>query len=248
MGDHLHEQTAHRVGAHEDNHALQDLSALGGREARSRVDLHLDGAGGQDVGVARVEGGAGDERMVQGLPRGDTIARVANQQALHEVHAGVRDVLELLVREGRVLGEDRVVHVLDGFAVERRRAGQQHVAQHAERPDIAATVVVAVEHLGGGVVAGADLLGQALLLGEVLRQTEVDENQRRRRIIILEQEVLQLQISMDDAILVQIVDRGEHVAHQLRGAILAEDEALVLAGVQQLEQLSTATQVRDDVN
>jgi hypothetical protein len=55
-------------------------------------------------------------------------------------------VPELLLWVDGLLLEDGVVDVLDVFAVEGRRPRQQHVAQHAQRPDVAAVVVRRVQH------------------------------------------------------------------------------------------------------
>lgn len=147
-------------------------------------------------------------------------------------------MFELLVGERGFLREDGVVHVLYALAVERGRAGQQHVAEHAETPEIAAEVVVAVEHFGRRVVAGADLLRELFVAREVFREAEVDEDERRVRVVVFEEEVLEFEVAVHDAAFVKVVHGREHVAHEFRGAVLAEDEALVLAGVQQLEEFT----------
>ena len=267
MRDHLHEHSGQVVRLDVDHEAVHDLVELVDGQQRMGAGVLRD-LSGADVVVLREEGRARDEGVLQGLcgrgsvphlPDQQTLpmqsvrysllaSRICGAQYLHEVHAGVGDVLELLVVEVGLLVEDGVVDVLHGLAEEGRRAGQQHVAQHAQGPHVAAVVVVAVQHLRGRVVAGAHLLGQSLVGREVLGQTEVDQDQRRVGVVVLEQEVLQLQVAVHDAVLVQVVDRAEHVAHELGGAVLPEHEALVLAGVQQLEQLPAAAQVGHDVH
>lgn len=80
-------------------------------------------------------------------------AHLPDQELLHEIHASIADMLELLVHKSRFLGQDRRVDILDGLAVERRAAGEEHVAEDAQRPDVAAMIIVAIEDFWCRVVA-----------------------------------------------------------------------------------------------
>lgn len=47
--------------------------------------------------------------------------------------------------------------------------------------------------------------------------------------MIFKQKIFQLQITMNDAIFVEIINGREHISHELGSAVFAEDEALVLS-------------------
>lgn len=112
-----------------------------------------------------------------------------------------------------------MVHVVHSLPEEGRGSGEQHVAQHAQRPHVALVVVVAVQDLRGRVVTGAHFLCKAFAHADMLGQTEVDQDQRGVGVVVLEQEVLELQVSVHNPVFVQIVNRTEHVAHQLGRAV-----------------------------
>ena len=147
---------------------------------------------------------------------------------LHEIHARVGNVFKLLIVEVGFLVQNRVVHIFYGLAEERRRpyywrlietfsdflwkrwrqynfTWEKHITQHAKGPHVAAVVVIAVEHFWSSVVAGANLLSEALVRREVLWQAEIDQDEWRVRVVIFEQKVLQFQISVHNAFL-QIYD------------------------------------------
>jgi hypothetical protein len=148
--------------------------------------------------------------------------------------------------EGRVReakGREGVNRTIEGW-----RAREEHVADDSQRPHIAPIVIVAGQHLRGGVVARPHALVHALVGVEVFAQAEVDHDERRGRRVALEQKVLELEVAVDDALAVEVVDAGEHVSHQARGAVFAEDVALVLARGEELIELSSSAQVSHEVD
>ena len=101
--------------------------------------------------------------------------------------------------------------------VQRRRAGQQLVQQHAQRVDVAAGVdveVVQLRLLGAHVLQRADHraeLGEQRLLGQLLAgrlgHAEVDHLRHRLAVVQGDQHVGRLEVAVDDPLLVGVLDR-----------------------------------------
>ena len=140
----------------------------------------------------------------------------------------------LLTGERVVAGLDLVEDVLVGAAVEGRAAREQDVEDDPAAPDVAALVVVLLEHLGGDVVGGAELLAEFLVLLEGLGGAEVDDHDVVDGARLVEQQVLGLHVAVHDVLRVAVVNCRQHLAHHVRRVALGE----ALARVDLVEQLA----------
>ena len=128
----------------------------------------------------------------------------------------------------RVLGfggsSSRIIRRISSYAalresllVERRRAGQQFVEQHAERIDVGARVDVQAAHLGllgAHVQRRADHLrevGVDRALGQLLvdrfGHAEVDDLGHRLAVVRRDQHVRRLDVAVDDPFLMGVLHR-----------------------------------------
>ena len=88
--------------------------------------------------------------------------------------------------------------------IERRRAGEQHVRDHAHRPDVAFLIVRPRQDLGRDVINRSVHGRHGLRRGENLGEAEVDQLQLRLLGLVGVDPVLQLQIPVNIIILVQV--------------------------------------------
>jgi hypothetical protein len=108
--------------------------------------------------------------------------------------------------------------------VERLGAGQQFVEQHAERIDVGARVDVEPRHLrllGRHVLGRAEdlrVLREQRLLGQLgagrLGDAEVDHLRHRHAVVQRHQHVARLDVAMDDALVVRVLDRLADLGEQ----------------------------------
>mmetsp|Transcript_17100 Transcript_17100/g.42875 ORF Transcript_17100/g.42875 Transcript_17100/m.42875 type:complete len:270 (+) Transcript_17100:1933-2742(+) len=213
--------------------------ALGEQRQRHRVAAH----------VARLVAGrlparvAADPRVLQQLGDGGAQGGLAHQHGAHEVHGVTRQVRRVL----HLLGADEVQRLLGVGRGKGRAAGEQLVREHAHAPavhlggvaDGGVLLVVggvlldgAVQDLGGQVVDGAQPRVGHLVLG-VDGQPKVGDLDLEG---VVEQDVLGLDVSVRDAVGVQVVDdEQEGVQHQLHRRALRQPPAIP---VQQREQIA----------
>ena len=184
-----------------------------------------------------------DPRVLQSLLSRGALLRVVGQQRADEALAVLRDGLPDAVVE-RVLALANLLHdVLVGLAVEGRHSGKEDVGDDTSGPDVALMVVVLVENLGGDVVGRAQLLVKVTVGVVDKGSAEVDDLDLIELLVLLEQDILGLQVTVDDVGLVAVVDAGEHLLHEDGTVSLAE-----LAALQDLvEELSTFADLGDEV-
>jgi hypothetical protein len=133
--------------------------------------------------------------------------------------------------------------LLIGLTVEGRHTGQQDVSNDTCRPDIALLIVVFVEHLGSDVVWRAELLVKISVRVVDERGAEVDDLDLIKLLVLLEENILRLEVSVDDVVLMAVVDAGKDLLHQDRTVSLGK-----LAALQDLvEELSSLADLSDEV-
>lgn len=131
----------------------------------------------------------------------------------------VRDLRPVLGIEFQFLLQDAFEDLLVVFSLKWRVPAQHDEEDDAEAPDIAGEVVVTLEYLRRHVVGGADygmhLLTGVLLLNlpEALRKSEIYQLNLGLVRLVRKQEVLRLQISVTDPMLMEMLDCGEDLAH-----------------------------------
>eukprot|EP00187_Rhodella_violacea_P013932 CAMPEP_0184716438 /NCGR_PEP_ID=MMETSP0314-20130426/6173_1 /TAXON_ID=38298 /ORGANISM="Rhodella maculata, Strain CCMP 736" /LENGTH=308 /DNA_ID=CAMNT_0027179839 /DNA_START=224 /DNA_END=1146 /DNA_ORIENTATION=+ len=160
--------------------------------------------------------------MPQRLRRGQPPPRVAFQQALHEVDRLRLRERHLLLRAVPVDGppRDELERLLDAAACEGVPAGGHVEGQDAARPEVdGGAVGRAGEDFGGDEVRGADLGLEVLGLGGVVVGCgeEVGEAEVRELGVVgvggvLHEDVFELEVAVDDAAGVEVLDGGEDVA------------------------------------
>ena len=172
--------------------------------------------------------------------RSQPMTRVAIEEAFDEVAAlGAEGVTgEADLAEGDVL-----VHLLRLLGVEGTPTATHLEDQDAERPKI--------HHLGVAVLVQEDLGGQVLgraaegvgrvVLGQVrLGETEVAEGDMA---VGIQQDILRFEISIDDVVLMQVLQRQDQLGDVEFGPMLVEVTVLLEVP----EELPTRHEVRNEV-
>ena len=125
-------------------------------------------------------------------------------------------------------GIDQVVPCFEIAGLEGPRAGEEFVQQHAKAVDVGARVDVLAgqaellrTHVGGRAdelpeAGGEGLLGQGLL--DRLGNTEVDDFRGRPAILQRDEYVRRLEVAMDDAFLVRVLNGAADLDEQGRPA------------------------------
>lgn len=133
-----------------------------------------------------------------------------------------------------------------GVAVEGRIAAKHDVCDDTQRPDIALLSVLALKNLGGDVVGGTGLGAVQLSFLERFGETEINELDLVEHGVGFlggQKEILRLQITMDNLILMAVEDGGDHLTHEMLGLHLRE--GLVLDDG--IEQLATRAQLHNEL-
>jgi hypothetical protein len=131
------------------------------------------------------------------------------------------------------------------LAPERRVAAEQGVRNDTHGPHVdRLAVALAVHDLGGSVAERARHGLQGLLLAsQRLGNTKVGEDEVRVGVFGDVDEVLGFQISVDNVVVVQVVNSGENLLDRLRGIFLSEPALLANS----VKELSTGGELGDNV-
>mmetsp|Transcript_35935 Transcript_35935/g.100950 ORF Transcript_35935/g.100950 Transcript_35935/m.100950 type:complete len:373 (-) Transcript_35935:476-1594(-) len=232
VGVHLYERIAH-LGAllvgqgpsHHVHRGSPEVGCLG--ETAQGVDGRL-----VDLVVAREDVVALlDPRGLQRLGSAEPRRGVDHEQRLDEVLGLRRDLLPLpLLPAVPALSDQPDLGLL--------RAGERHVPEQQDEhrdpqaPHVALAAVALPQDLGGDVGQRAAAEAQLGVRRPELREAEVDELQVLRLLGIVE-DVLKLDVSMDDAVAVDVVQGQKDLPGNLRGLAL-RDSLLRLDAVEQL--------------
>lgn len=144
--------------------------------------------------------------MLQGLFSGRALSWFVGKQRPDEALAVLRDGLPDTVFERELTLTNLLHDILVRLAVERRHARKQNVGDHTSGPDIALMVVVLVEDLWSDIVWRAEFFVEATVWVIDERGTEVDDLNLVEFLILLEQDILWLQVTMHDVCLMAVVD------------------------------------------
>mmetsp|Transcript_22174 Transcript_22174/g.48489 ORF Transcript_22174/g.48489 Transcript_22174/m.48489 type:complete len:219 (+) Transcript_22174:857-1513(+) len=152
-----------------------------------------------------------------------------------------------------VTGIERIVPKFDlgehfgvRVAKEGRIAAEHDVHDDADAPEVAELVVLAGQDLGRHVVRGTRLSGEHFTCFKLAGQTEVDDFQK----ILLngslghEQEILRLEISVANMVLVHVVDGPDNLLHQYGGLDLGEVSGLDNS----VEEFSSSSEFHHEVD
>mmetsp|Transcript_13249 Transcript_13249/g.34317 ORF Transcript_13249/g.34317 Transcript_13249/m.34317 type:complete len:474 (-) Transcript_13249:54-1475(-) len=190
-----------------------------------------------EVGVPLYVGDGQAARGVLHQQVGDEVAALGGQPAGHDVvarhDAGERGVAALRLALGAVL-----------LAVEGKVAAEQRVQQHAAAPDVGLLAVIrgVLQHLGRDVLRRAHArLGHRLVVG--LREPKVAQLDLRR-VVGREQDVLQFDVSTDDALAVHVVNGADDLLEEVQRLALAEAGPPVLHDV--VEQVALRQVLHDE--
>jgi hypothetical protein len=132
----------------------------------------------------------------ESLLGGGSLGSLVGQKLGDEVLAVIRDRGPGLVVKVKGTLADFTHNFLVGLAVERRLAGEEDVSDDTAGPDVALGVVVLVKNLRGDVVGGSELLVEGA--GGIVDEggTEVNDLELVELLVLLEEDVLGLEISV----------------------------------------------------
>ena len=130
-----------------------------------------------------------------------------------KVFASVTDVVPCFVIEGKSTSTDFLHDFLVALAVEWRLTTQQDVANYPTTPDIALFSVVLVQNFRCNIVWGAELFIQLLVWVIDKRGSKVNNLDLIELFVLLKQDILWLEISVDNLVLMAVVDTGKYLFH-----------------------------------
>jgi len=135
-----------------------------------------------------------------------TLILILGEELSDEVLGLVRNRVPDGVAEGELANLDLLHDLLIRGAIEGRDTGQHDVRDDTARPDVALGAVALGEDLGGDVIRRTELLREHLLLVVDKGGTEVDDLDLVELLVLLKQDVLGLQVSVHDVVLVAVVN------------------------------------------
>ena len=185
--------------------------------------------------------------VLEALLSGDSLRWVLLKHLAHEVLSGIRDSVPVGGVEGEWLLQDISEDLLVVVTFERRVSTKEDKEDDAETPNIAGLVIVAFEYFWGDIVRSTDDGVHALnflLLRETLRETKIDQFDFGVLGSVVHEEVLWLQVSMDNAVSVQVLDCTDHLAHDIGGVTLGEP----LSGDDAVKKLSALAVLHNNMD
>ena len=121
------------------------------------------------------------------------------------------------------------------ISVEWWHSGQDNVGDDTNGPQIAFLVIFLVQDLWGDVVWGSKLLIKWLVLVEYERGTEIDDLDLIEVFVLFKENILWLQISVDDFLLMAVVDARKNLLNQNSAVLLCK----LASGNDFIEKLSS---------
>ena len=185
--------------------------------------------------------------VFEALLSADSLSWVLLKHLAHEVLGGIRDSVPVCGIECEWLLQDITEDLLVVVTFERRVSTKEDKEDDAETPDIAGLVIVAFEYFWGDIVRSTDDGVHALnflLLREALRETKIDQLDFRVFGSVVHEEVLWLQVSMDNAVSVQVLDGTDHLTHDIGGVTLSEP----LSGDDAVKELSALAVLHNNMD
>ena len=185
--------------------------------------------------------------MLEALLSGDSLSRVLLKHLAHEVLGLIRDSVPVGGVKGKWLLEDISEDLLVVITFERRVSTKEDKEDDAETPNIAGLVVVTLEHFWGDIIRCTDDGVHALnflLLREALGKTKINQFDLGVLGGVVHKEVLRLQVSMDNAVSMQMLDSTDHLAHDIGGVALGEP----LSSDDTVKKLSALAVLHNDVD
>ena len=172
-----------------------------------------------------------------------TLLSGVREQARDKVLAILRNRLPDAVVE--VVGAlTHLLHdVLVGLTIERWHAREENVSNDATGPDIALLVVVLVEDFRCDIIRRAELLVEVAVWIVDEGRAEINDLDLVVLLVLLEQDILGLQITMHNVPLVAVVDAGEDLFHEHGTVTLAKFAALK----DLIEELATLADLGNEV-
>lgn len=129
------------------------------------------------------------------------------------------------------------------FALEWQVATHEHVEEHSEGPHVTLVVVVAVKDFGGHIIGRAGHIMQLLSSLRPLGQPKINDLDL---VIRRNHDVLGLDVPVDDALGVYVVQGTEELFHIVRSHVLREN--LVLLRSDLFKKFAAANELHDEVD
>mmetsp|Transcript_106141 Transcript_106141/g.165699 ORF Transcript_106141/g.165699 Transcript_106141/m.165699 type:complete len:221 (+) Transcript_106141:641-1303(+) len=181
--------------------------------------------------------------VVQGLLGCEPVFWIHLQQHANQVLRVLRNVLPIRCIETEVAEAHFGKHIGIGFAIERRIPTKHNVHDDSETPQVGALVVLACQHLWSHIIRRASFCCENLILCKFAGKPKVNHFQCRLldRILVGEQEIFWLQVTVANVVLMHVKDCPEHMLHD--GSCLRLSEMTSIDNA--VEQLSACAQLHD---
>mmetsp|Transcript_21412 Transcript_21412/g.48459 ORF Transcript_21412/g.48459 Transcript_21412/m.48459 type:complete len:251 (-) Transcript_21412:633-1385(-) len=166
--------------------------------------------------------------MLESLLRCGPFRNIDANQTPHKVFCFRRDLH--VVREFKLSFLHTVDHVHVTVAIERVLTAQQRIAYHPHSPHVALEAipnpsVLCPDHLRRSVMRGAAGRNELLVLLQDLGKAEVDHLYQRKDsllVIFHQQHVLQLEISVNNLSVVEVLYCRKHLIHNVHNTAFSE--------------------------
>ena len=147
-----------------------------------------------------------EERMCQGFGGREPLLVVDFEASFNHVLRLITDKFELRVVEVILAVNNFIEHFIATAALKRQISAHEYVKDDAERPDVTFRIIMAVQHFWSHVVRRSRDGFTLFRAVHPLAEPEVDQFELA---ICRQHDVVGLDVSVDDALRVQVVQRRE---------------------------------------
>mmetsp|Transcript_19572 Transcript_19572/g.36646 ORF Transcript_19572/g.36646 Transcript_19572/m.36646 type:complete len:222 (+) Transcript_19572:661-1326(+) len=184
--------------------------------------------------------------MVESLLCCVPVARVHLEQHSNKIFCILGNALPISCIEAEIAKTHFSQHVSISFSIEWWISTQDHVHDDAKTPKIRTLVVLTCKDLWSHVVGRSGLGRENLVRLKLASESKIDHFQRTllNGVLGREQEILGLQVTMANVVLMHVEDRAEHVLHD-NGCLNLGEMASVNDAI---EELSTCAKFQDQVD
>lgn len=161
-----------------------------------------------------------DPWVLQGLLGGWSLVLVQREKLGDEIFGLVGNSSPNRVSEGELTLLNLLHDLLVTGTVEWWDTGQGNVSNDTARPDVAFGSVVLGQNLWCNVVRCTKFFIEFFLVVKHERGSKIDDLNLVKLLVLLEQNVLRLQVSVDDVITVAVVDARKNLLHKKGGVLL----------------------------
>lgn len=163
-----------------------------------------------------------EPRVLQGITGGDSLLRIFLKHQVNKFFDFLGNIVPYFAVHGVLPLGDVAQDFTLSQPVERGPSTNENVEDHSDGPDVALVGVPSREHLGSYIVTGAlHFVHSGFVVLHTARGHEVHQTDVQR-VVVFENQVFWLDISVDDALAVQVGSGGQDLSDDFGTHLLVE--------------------------